>query len=150
MDGGVEEPRQEEPKEIFDIDTDPPGRPQPAPRMPGTAESWRERLEGINTQSGKAQMRVEAKTERPKGREGGGERQSEKSQTIEGTGWGQRQGGPKAKKTPGETKTPKQDERSERRSFGEREWEASRTLGNGLPLLTSPRPWGILPVSQSF
>lgn len=110
----------------------------------------KERLEGINTQSGKAQMRVEAKTERPKGREGGGERQSEKSQTIEGTGWGQRQGGPKAKKTPGETKTPKQDERSERRSFGEREWEASRTLGNGLPLLTSPRPWGILPVSQSF
>lgn len=88
--------------------------------------------------------------ERPKGREGGGERQSEKRQTIEGTGWGQRRGGPKAKKTPGETKTPKQDERSERRSFGEREWEASRTLGNGLPLLTSPRPWGILPVSQSF
>lgn len=88
--------------------------------------------------------------ERPKGREGGGERQREKRQTIEGTGWGQRRGGPKAKKTPGETKTPKQDERSERRSFGEREWEASRTLGNGLPLLTSPRPWGILPASQSF
>lgn len=64
MDGGVEEPRQEEPKEIFDIDTDPPGRSQQAPRMPGTAESWRERLEGINTQSGKAPMRVEAKTER--------------------------------------------------------------------------------------
>lgn len=152
MDGGVEEPRQEEPKEIFDIDTDPPGRSQPAPRMPGTAESWREREAGRDKHSEQESTDESGSKdrERPKGREGGGERQSEKRQTIEGTGWGQRRGGPKAKKTPGETKTPKQDERSERRSFGEREWEASRTLGNGLPLLTSPRPWGILPASQSF
>lgn len=54
----------------------------------------------------------------------------------------QRQGGPKTKQMSGETKTPKQDERSDNQSFGEREWEASRTFGNGLSLPTSPRPWG--------